>query len=70
MNFDIIIIWYFCDNINFKTAFSYFSSLDYKEEQEKIDNEFNMNKKKKSLIKKYANAFAINFPKISKNKKN
>ena len=35
------------ETINFKTAFSYFSSFEYKEEQEIIDNELRINKKKK-----------------------
>ena len=58
------------DNINFKTAFSYFSSLDYKEEQEKIDNEYNMNKKKKSLIKKICECFCNKLPQNIKKQKN
>ena len=34
------------ETINFKTAFSYFSSFEYKEEQEIIENELRTNKKK------------------------
>ena len=58
------------ETINFKTAFSYFSSFEYKEEQEKIDNECNMNKKKKSLIKKLCECLWNKLPQNIKREKN
>lgn len=50
------------ETINFKTAFSYFSSFEYKEEQEIIDNELNLNKKKKSFFKKICECFWNKLP--------
>ena len=51
------------ETINFKTAFSYFSSFEYKEEQEIIENELRTNKKKKSLLKKICECFWNKLPK-------
>ena len=58
------------ETINFKTAFSYFSSFEYKDEQEIIDNELNMNKKKKSLLKKLCECFWNKLPQNIKKEKN
>ena len=43
--------------INFKTAFSYFSSCNYKEEQELINQEKNLYDKKKNCLKKIYDCF-------------
>ena len=45
------------ENINFKTAFSYFSSYEYKEEQEIVNKERNLFLKKKSFIKRMCECF-------------
>ena len=58
------------ETINFKTAFSYFSSFDYKEEQEIIDNEYKLNKHKKSLIKRLCECFWSKLPQNIKKEKN
>jgi len=58
------------DTINFKTAFSYFSSFEYKEEQELIDNELIMNKKKISIIKRICGCFCKKIPQNIKKEKN
>jgi hypothetical protein len=58
------------ETINFKTAFSYFSSFEYKEEQEIIDNELSMNKKKKNIIKRICECFWNKLPQNIKREKN
>jgi len=60
----------YSDKINFKTAFSYFSRCDYKEEQEMIDNEMKLNPKKKSFIKKICECFYGGLPLKIKLQKN
>ena len=57
-------------SINFKTAFSYFSSCDYKEEQEIIDKEKNMYQQKKSFIKRICECFFNRIPQKIKTEKN
>ena len=56
--------------INFKTAFSYFSSFEYKEEQELIDNEKSLYAKKKNLIKRICDCFYNRIPQNIKKEKN
>jgi hypothetical protein len=56
--------------INFKTAFSYFSSCEYKEEQDIIDKEKNMYSKKKSFIKRICDCFFNRIPQKIKTDKN
>ena len=58
------------ETINFKTAFSYFSSFEYKEEQEIIDNELSMNKKKKNIMKRICECFWNKLPQNIKREKN
>ena len=58
------------NNINFKTAFSYFSSYEYKEEQELIDEEKKLYEKKKSFIKKICECFYNTIPQKIKTDKN
>jgi hypothetical protein len=57
-------------SINFKTAFSYFSSCDYKEEQDIIDKEKNMYSKKTSFIKRICDCFFNRIPQKIKTEKN
>ena len=57
-------------NINFKTAFSYFSSLEYKEEQELINQEKKNYQDKKSFIKKLCECFYNRLPQKIKTEKN
>ena len=61
---------YSSENINFKTAFSYFSSCEYKEEQELINQEAKLYYKKKSFIKRICECFYNNLPQNIKNEKN
>ena len=58
------------ENINFKTAFSYFSSLEYKEEQELINQEKKNYQDKKSFIKKLCECFYNRLPQKIKTEKN
>ena len=58
------------ETINFKTAYSYFSSFEYKEEQEIIDNELSLNRKKKSFISKICECFLNKLPQNIKKEKN
>ena len=48
--------------INFKTAFSYFTTYDYKEEQELINQEKNLYEKKRSCLKKLFDCFYNRIP--------
>ena len=58
------------DTINFKTAFSYFCSFEYKEEQDLIDNELIINKKKISIIKRICSCLCKKIPQNIKKEKN
>ena len=57
-------------NINFKTAFSFFSSCEYKEEQEIINKEKKIYQKKKNLIKRICECFYNRLPQKIKKEKN
>ena len=61
---------YNSEKINFKTAFSYFSSSDYKEEQELINQEKKLYSKKKSLLKRIYECFCNRLSNKIKNEKN
>ena len=61
---------YNSENINFKTAFSYFSSCEYKEEQELINQEKNLYQKKKSFIKRICECCYNRLPQNIKFEKN
>ena len=61
---------YNSENINFKTAFSYFSSCEYKEEQELINQEKNLYQKKKSFIKRICECCFNRLPQNIKSEKN
>ena len=61
---------YESDNINFKTAFSYFSACEYKEEQELINQEKKSHQKKKSFCKKICECFYDTIPQKIKAEKN
>lgn len=61
---------YNSENINFKTAFSYFSSCEYKEEQELINQEKNLYQKKKSFIKRICECCYNRLPQNIKSDKN
>ena len=61
---------YNSENINFKTAFSYFSSCEYKEEQELINQEKDLYQKKKSFIKRICECCFNRLPQNIKSEKN
>ena len=61
---------YNSENINFKTALNYFSSLEYKEEQELIDQEKKNNQVKKSFLRKLCDCFYNRLPQNIKTEKN
>ena len=61
---------YNSENINFKTAFSYFSSCEYKEEQELINQEKDLYQKKKSFIKRICECCYNRLPQNIKSDKN
>ena len=61
---------YNSENINFKTAFSYFSSCEYKEEQELINQEKDLCQKKKSFIKRICECCFNRLPQNIKSEKN
>ena len=61
---------YNSENINFKTAFSYFSSCEYKEEQELINQEKDLYQKKKSFIKRICEYCFNRLPQNIKSEKN
>ena len=61
---------YNSDKINFKTAFSYFSSCEYKEEQELINQEKKIYQKKKSFFKKLCECIYNRIPQKIKSDKN
>ena len=58
------------DYINFKTAFSYFSTCEYKEEQELIDQEKKSSLQKKSFFKRICECFYNSIPQKLKTEKN
>ena len=61
---------YNSENINFKTAFSYFSSCEYKEEQELINQEKDLYQKKKRFIKRICECCFNRLPQNIKSEKN